>query len=76
MGELASECQVGIISNPSYLELVLAGLSLRGWVQKIDCENLSRAMLAICLDIESDGVDIGDGTMVVCWTGRKKRGYF
>lgn len=23
-----------------YLQLVLAGLSLRGWVQKIDCENL------------------------------------
>lgn len=23
-----------------YLQLVLAGLSLRGWVQEIDCENL------------------------------------
>ena len=24
----------------TYLELVLAGLSLRCWIEKIDCENL------------------------------------
>ena len=31
----------------SYLELVLASLSLRGRIQKIDCENLEKAVLAI-----------------------------
>lgn len=53
--EQVQESDVGISFKPlvqfsfnsSYLELVLAGLGLRGWVQKIDCENLNRAMLAI-----------------------------
>ena len=29
-----------------YLELVLAGLGLRCWVEEIDCENLLMVMLA------------------------------
>ena len=35
----------------SYLELMLAGLSLRGRVQKVNCENLGSFMLAYSRDL-------------------------
>ena len=35
----------------SYLQLVLAGLSLRGRVQEVDCENLCSIRVSMCLSL-------------------------
>lgn len=46
--QISMRVNVWLVMIVLYLQLVLAGLRLRGWVEKINCENLCSIRISLC----------------------------